>query len=334
TTKAACLNTLWQAMLRAELVGGFRYRGIVLHDAEDVAHPDELALFAAYLPQRAMVQLPVVPLLDDSSHWISGHYADEFAEQHGKTMIVREAIGAAIPSAGVACCFEREALGAVAEDRGGLPFDPGALTEDYELGIRMSRGGRGTFVRLPAANGEAAVATREHFPATFDAALSQKTRWLVGIAFQGWDRLRWRGSLADKYMFLRDRKPVPNAIAIVLAYAALTLSVLCEFARLAFPALSGFAPVVQGGTPLAALLAVTSITLVWRLVLRSIFTWRIYGWRQGLLAVPRSLVANIFSVAAAWKATGAWIALLTKDTPLSWNKTAHRFPDDDQLCAR
>lgn len=313
---------------------GFRYKAVVLHDAEDAGHRDELKIFDYLIPRRAMVQLPVVPVPDRQSRWIAGHYCDEFAEQHGKNMIVREMLGAALPSAGVACAFERAALETVAEARGGLPFDPEALTEDYELGILTSRLGRGAFVRLPAARGEGAVATREHFPATFDAALRQKTRWLVGIAFQGWDRLRWSGSIADRYMMLRDRKPVANALFIMLAYIAMMLAVLVALydwiaaSEMKLPAL------VPAGSTLAALLIATSAALVWRLLVRAGFTWKLYGAREALLSLPRSLVANVFAVMTAYRATGTWLVLLLRGRQLSWEKRAHRFPDDEALCGR
>ena len=65
------------------------------------------------------------------------------------------------------------------------------MTEDYELGLRLGGIGLKTmFVRLPVAPGSrAVVASRGHFPASLDAAVRQKARWVGGIAFAGWDRL-------------------------------------------------------------------------------------------------------------------------------------------------
>ena len=57
TTKADCLNALWRAVLRDEAIEG-PVRAIVLHDAEDVVHPDELGLIAAWLPDYHAVQIP------------------------------------------------------------------------------------------------------------------------------------------------------------------------------------------------------------------------------------------------------------------------------------
>ena len=120
-----------------------RVKAVVLHDAEDVVHSGELRVFNTLVERFALVQLPVLPLVDQASRWISGHYNDEFAEAHGKTIVVREALGAGIPSAGVGSAFSRDMLGAIADSRGGVPFDEDSLTEDYELGLRVNeRGGR------------------------------------------------------------------------------------------------------------------------------------------------------------------------------------------------
>ena len=43
------------------------------------------------------------------------------------------------------------------------------------------------------------IAIREYFPSSFRAAIHQKARWIVGISFQGWRRLGWRGGWAMKY---------------------------------------------------------------------------------------------------------------------------------------
>ncbi len=74
-------------------------------------------------------------MIQPESRWIAAHYADEFVESHAKAMVVRNALGAAIPAAGVGCGFSREALGGLDRQRhreGALgPFAPECLTEDY-----------------------------------------------------------------------------------------------------------------------------------------------------------------------------------------------------------
>lgn len=138
TTKADCLNHLWRAIIAHENRAAIRFKAVVLHDAEDIVDPHELRVFDHLIPGLAMVQLPVIPLVDPTSRWVSGHYLDEFAESHGKDVLVRGAIGAAVPSAGVACAVDREVLGRIADDATGSPFDPASMTEDYELGMKIA----------------------------------------------------------------------------------------------------------------------------------------------------------------------------------------------------
>ncbi len=98
------------------------------------------------------------------------------------------------------------ALERLAATRGGRIFDPACLTEDYENGFRLhALGCRQIFVplRLPA---DAPVATREYFPRRLRAAIRQRSRWVAGIALQGWEHHGWRAPLRQLYFFWRDRK--------------------------------------------------------------------------------------------------------------------------------
>ncbi|MEO6198892.1 MAG: glycosyltransferase [Sphingomicrobium sp.] len=200
TTKADCLNYLYDSLVAYETGHGLSAKAVVLHDAEDVVHPLELRIFDRLIEQSAVVQLPVLPLPDSGSRWISGHYCDEFAEAHVKELVVREAVGAAIPLAGVACAISRRALAALAAMQEGRPFIENSMTEDYEIGLRIGDLGLKTmFARIPARPGErGVVASRGHFPASLGAAVRQKARWLGGIALSGWDRLGWSGGFGER----------------------------------------------------------------------------------------------------------------------------------------
>ncbi len=323
TTKADCLNHLWQAVLAFEARTGLRFKAVVLHDAEDVVHAQELWVYDALIPRLALVQLPVLPLPDAGSRWISGHYLDEFAESHTKDLVVREALGAAVPSAGVATAIDRAYLGAIAAAAAGAPFDADCLTEDYELGLRIkARGGRGGLVRLRSGDDDVVVATREHFPATFDTALRQKTRWLIGIGLAGWDRLGWPGGIADRYMLVRDRKALLTALLTVAAYAVAALMLIDATLRFVLPGL----PALPYGAGLTALLWLNSALLAWRLLMRASFTAHAYGPGEGLRAIPRAVVSNIINAAAAFAAARRYRAIIRGDARLAWDKTAHRFP--------
>lgn len=325
TTKSDCLNHLWHAVVAHEAAHGLRFKAVVLHDAEDVVHPAELWVQNGLMPALAMVQLPVIPLVDPGSRWVSGHYLDEFATSHVKDIVVRAALGAGVPSAGVACAVDRNLLARIAVDAGGDPFDPTCLTEDYELGLRIKAlGGRTALVRVRCAGETEVVATREHFPASFAAATRQKTRWQLGIALAGWDRLGWPGGLADRYMLFRDRKAVAAALLTLLAYGvALLVLVDAALKRLAFADLA--LPPLLG--PLATALALFNLGLAaWRLTMRAACTSHVHGWKEGAYAVPRALVSNLINATAAWAACRRYATLLRDGQALTWDKTVHRFP--------
>ena len=323
TTKADCLNSLWVRMLADEAAERVRIKAIVLHDAEDVVHPAEVRIFDNLIERFDLVQLPVVPLVDRGSRWVSGHYLDEFATHHGKTLIAREAVGAGLPSAGVGCAFSRTMLERLAEGRDG-PFDAASLTEDYELGLRISQlGGKAAFVRLPEAPGGPPVCVRAHFPATLSAAVTQKSRWIAGIALSGWDRLGWQGGIAECWMRINDRRALFSALVVLAAYVALALNAAMMAVDVAFGLAAGPAP----SRALALLLALSAFLLVWRLLMRAVLVTRVYGWREGLRSVPRAFVGNVIDMMAARRAVGIYLRS-RRDGVVRWDKTGHRFPAD------
>src|SRR5665647_2263420 len=108
---------------------GTRFRMVLQHDAEDMVDPAALGLLDAALARVDFVQLPVLPQPQPASRWIGSHYCEEFAEAHGKAMVVRGELGVALPAAGVGCAFSRELLRAIAADtRESGPFSVDSLT--------------------------------------------------------------------------------------------------------------------------------------------------------------------------------------------------------------
>lgn len=318
TTKADCLNRLYDALCDDERRCAFRARSIVLHDAEDLVHPAALSELDAALDDADFVQLPVHPEPQDGSRWVAGHYADEFAEAHDKTMVVRDWLGAGLPSAGVGCAFSREAIERVAARRGSHhPFAADCLTEDYECGLLVAEtGGRERFLRVRDEAGRL-VATREFFPATLDAAVRQKTRWLVGIAFQGWDRLGWRLRPADLWMRVRDRRGPLTAVVLAAAYLLLLIWPVVVLAEH-----HGLVDAPRLGPVPAALVMLNTVGLVWRTGMRFIFTARSYGLAEGLRAVVRVHVSNLVAIVVGRRAVIAYIRSLLGGE-LGWDKTAH-----------
>lgn len=328
TTKADCLNHLWQAMLRHEAEDATLFKAIVLHDAEDVVHADEICLFDTMIERFDMVQLPVRPLISQQSQWIAGHYADEFAEAHGKHLVLREAIGAAVPSAGVGCAFARAMMHSIAEERGGLPFDAASLTEDYEIGLRLAeRGGRTAFIVMRDAKGDL-ICTQEHFPDRLGDAIRQKARWFVGISLAGWDRLGWRGSWREHWMRLHDRRAGLAALVLFATYiASVGYCLIAIFAAMGLIPPTDYPPAVR------LALTVTFYLMLWRLAFRFFWSTHAYGLKQGLRAIPRTIIANFVAMLAARRAIGLYIDQLRHNTVV-WEKTRHRFPGAEASTAK
>lgn len=319
TTKADCLNHLYDALVAYEAATQCDTKAVVLHDAEDVVHPLELRIFNRLLDRAAVIQLPVLPLPDPNSRWISGHYCDEFAEAHVKELVVREAVGAAIPLAGVGCAIARAPLARLAAMQEGKPFAGSSMTEDYEVGLRIGALGLKTmFVRIPARAGErGVVASRGHFPATLGCAVRQKARWLGGIALAGWDRLGWGGGLGERWMRLRDRRGPLAALLLLAAYgAALLWSQIWLAEALGAPIKARLDPT------LITLLTINGWLLAWRVLMRAGFTTSACGWREGLRSVPRLVIGNVIAMLAAARAVSLHLGGGAKH----WEKTRHIFP--------
>ncbi|MFM7027872.1 MAG: glycosyl transferase family protein [Chakrabartia sp.] len=316
TTKAACLNAIYSAMLRVESRSGRCFKAVLLHDAEDLVHADELRVVQSLIETADMVQLPVLPLLTTGSLWVSGHYLDEFALSHCRDMVVRNAVRAAIPAAGVGCAIGREALRALERGADRLPFAEDSLTEDYELGLRLGERGRpALFARIALDNARGLVATRAYFPEKLGDAVRQKARWTIGIALAGWDRLGWHTNPVENWMRLRDRRALWAALVILGGYLAFVLTL----------GLYPLAPDLARIGPWSVFWNATLIFLVWRMAIRGLCVRHHFGWRAALLSLPRTFTANIIAVMAARRAVLLYLAM-RRNGRVAWDKTCHKSP--------
>ncbi len=336
TTKADCLNNIVQAMFDFEKRAGIAFAGYALHDSEDLIGDLELRLFNHLLPAKDLIQLPVYPLPEPWGQFTAWHYADEFAEQHAKDLVVREAILGQVPSAGVGTCFSRRALLRLMEAHEGQPFDVASLTEDYEIALRLHRWDlEQVFVRFPSrpvaearrdGTESAVVAIREHFPNRFRTAVRQKSRWIIGIMLQGWRNVRWDGGALLKYFLWRDRRallghPVAflaNLLVIQLLGLALYQAVAAEPWY--------FLPVFTDNQLLMTLLWLNAFLLLNRALHRMYFVGTYYGVGPALLALPRMLWANIINFCAMVRALNQFLRA-GRGGRLAWDKTAHTFPE-------
>jgi adsorption protein B len=314
TSKADCLNWVYQHMLLFEEEARVRFDVVVTHDAEDLVHPEELRWINYYAARYDFVQTPVLPLRTSAWELTHGVYIDEFAEYHSRDMTVRAALGGFVPSCGVGTGYRRRALERLAETSVNHVFEPEALTEDYDNGLRLKRlGCTQAFVPIAPHGASDFVATREFFPRNFRAALRQRTRWVMGISLQSWQKFGWRGSAAEIYWLWRDRKGL----------LANPLSVL---ANLVF--LYGLATSVWERAPLDAIrVAEATFTLLaLRTAVRMGCVARIYGPALALGVPVRAVYANILNSAATIEAIRRFAWARLHGRPLKWLKTEHAYP--------
>ena len=316
TTKADCLNGLYRALEREETRHGLVFRTVILQDAEDMVHPAAIGVIDHAIGTTAMVQLPVRPALAGGTRFVSGHYADEFAESHTKGLVVRDALGLDLPAAGVGCAVERGMLRLLVAAGSEGPFAADSLTEDYELGFRIRRmGGGSRFLRLRDRNGEL-IATTSYFPNEIGPAARQKARWIHGIAFQGWDRLGWAGSWANRWMMLRDRRGPMAALVLGTAYLLLAIEAVLLLSGTPHADNSVWAPWLWSFATFLML------SVLWRSAWRAAFVAREYGWCEAGFAVLRIPVANVIGIMAGWRALAAYCGNL-RGAALRWDKTTH-----------
>ena len=142
---------------------------LVLYDAEDEPHPDQLeAAWRAFRqggPKLACLQAPLV-VRNGANSWLAGHFALEYAALFRGLLPWLSDRGLPMPLGGTSNHFRREALVAV----GG--WDSHNVTEDADLGIRLARTGH--------AIGTIDVPTLEEAPELWTIWLKQRTRWMKG----------------------------------------------------------------------------------------------------------------------------------------------------------
>jgi adsorption protein B len=324
TSKADCLNWIYQRMLAHEREHGIRFEVVVTHDAEDVIHPEAMHWINYYADIYDMIQVPVLPLRTSLSQWTHGIYCDEFAEFQLKDMPGRQILSGFIPSNGVGTGFTRWGMERLAADSGRI-FQPECLTEDYENGLRLHfLGCPQVFMPVRMTNNEP-MATREYFPSSRRAAIRQRTRWVTGIALQSWERHGWRGGFGTRYWMWRDRKglignPVSMFTSLLFVYGAATWvwSYLTST-----PWAMG--KVGETTSTLWLMGSTTAIQLV-HIGVRAWCTSRVYGWGFAAGVPLRAIYANYINFCATCGAIWRYGRSRVLGEPLVWLKTDHSYP--------
>ncbi len=143
---------------------------VTVYDAEDRPHPGQIAeayaMFRGASPKLACLQAPLVIDNPEKSR-LASLFAVEYSTLFDGLLPALVTLRLPLPLGGTSNHFRRTAL----EHVGG--WDPWNVTEDADLGIRLSRFGYETAtVTLP---------TLEEAPVTLAPWMRQRTRW-----FKGW----------------------------------------------------------------------------------------------------------------------------------------------------
>ena len=323
TSKGQMLNEVARKIFSYEIKLGKKFDLFLMQDSEDVLHPHSLSLLNEVSRDADFVQIPVFSFDVPKSSFVGGVYIDEFAEAHTKDLLVREAMGAAVPSAGVGTLLSRNLILGMMQAQEGCFLKEDTLTEDYHLGMMAKKlGFKSKFacVQYEKENGQTEfIATREYFPDALSASMRQKSRWTLGIAFQGSENLQWQGSVVDKYFMWRDRRSPYNSILIVLSFLLLILFVVLDQLQLGQSALQhGF---------FQSLLALNMFNMVLRLGQR-MRAVALTNARHHVMLVPlRWFVANVINVGATWKAYQQFSESKKTGQRPVWIKTEHRMPE-------
>ena len=348
TCKADCLNWIVQSIFQLEEERGIVFSGIIMHDSEDVIHPLEFHLYNYLIDRKDLIQLPVLSLERDWNEFVAGTYLDDFSEWHCKEMIVRESLTGLVPGSGVATCYSRRAIKELARLNNNQPFNTDTLTEDYEMSHRLKAiGTEQVFVMFPVlyhakrksmfsqrvktVEMKSLIATREYFPSNFRAAYRQRARWILGVSFQGWQQIGWKGGLITNYLFFRDRKGIFTSMIGFLAYL-----LAANFAALWILRHSGdefvrYPEFVQPESWVYKVIEINFWLFMNRIAQRVYFVTKLNGIVQGVMAIPRMMVGNVinfFSVCRAWK---VFLGSFITGKRATWDKTQHSFPTTSEL---
>jgi adsorption protein B len=348
SSKADNLNNVIKNILEFEREKGIRFKGIVVHDSEDLVHPYELLVENYLLNYHKAIQMPVFPLQEMPNiknvfkNIISGTYADEFAENHYTLLKSRNATNSFVPSAGTGFALSREIIDSFPDNN---IFPVGSLTEDYKLSLLLKQKGYNLHYVLEEVErlkGDGKVvrefiSTRSIFPSTYSAAVRQKSRWIYGITMQSFklkDIFRHNNlSFTSKYSLYKDWKAKfgnlllgPGYLIFMYFLLSLVLDIPTMYPRFS---LSWY------------LMIFLTLMMIERQFLRGRAVKNVYGFKSAFISVffppllPfRMFVGNIINfhaTARAWKMYLFKTNTKRKRKAPKWNKTDHEFVESRVL---
>ncbi|MDZ4776034.1 MAG: glycosyltransferase [Alphaproteobacteria bacterium] len=269
---------------------------VVVYDAEDVPDRRQLrAALDAFATGGEKLGAVQAPLLIDNGRasWISGQFAAEYAIQFLGVVPLLTHFKLPPPLGGTSNHFRRKAL----EDVGA--WDPHNVTEDADLGYRLSRFGW----RI----GDIAPPTWEEAPEKLVPWLRQRARWIKGH-LQTWlvlmrNPVRTMREMGVGAFFAMQLVLGGGLLAAVAHGPLLVFLASIPFTGMAAPHVAALTLVIVGyaTAALAALFAAAKLK----------------DPRLGLAALTMPLYWPLSTIAAAW----AVFQLVVR--PHHWSKTDH-----------
>ena len=171
------------------------------------------------------------------------------------------------------------------------------------------------------------VATREFFPRTAQSAIRQRSRWILGIGLQCWERNGWRGSAREKYWFWRDRKGLLGNPISLLSNFVFLYGILTWMAARCVGTPWGLAKYSLHPWLIDATLGI----LVIQTAVRMTCSARLYGLRFATAVPLRAVYGNWINTVATWRAVRSYAGARMRHEPLRWVKTEHAYPSRSAL---
>lgn len=323
TSKGQMLNEIVHAISATEILQKKIYDIYMLHDSEDIIHPLSLKLINYEMEKVDFLQTPVFSLPTKWTDLTRAVYIDEFTESHTKDMLVRSFLKGGVPSAGVGTAMSRLFVSEIKQLQKGDLLKEDTLTEDYHLGLMATRlGYESKFVcsYVQKKSRIDYIATREYFPASVATSIRQKTRWTLGISFQGYKNLKWSQTLVENYFLWRDRRSFLNSIVLIASYA-LTLSYISYYV------MTGSWPrLLTTDHALLGLLSLSFYLMAIRLVQRYRLVSELNGFKLALLIPARWFLANYINTLASLRAFKTYHESVKSGKRPQWVKTTHELP--------
>ena len=323
TSKGQMLNEIIRQIANIEVGKKKFYDVFMLQDSEDIIHPLSLKLVNYEMEEVDFLQTPVFSLPTKWTDLTRAVYIDEFTECHTKDMLVRSFLKGGVPSAGVGTAMSHLFVSEMRLLQKGELLKEDTLTEDYHLGLmahRLSYESKFVCSYHQKKNSVDYIATREYFPASTQTSIRQKTRWTLGISFQGYENLKWSKTLAENYFLWRDRRSFLNGILVLSSYL-LTLSYIAYFfVNNRWPDFLGADQI------LLAAISTNFYLMAIRLVQRFRLVHALNGFKLALLIPVRWVLANYINTLASFKAFKVYRNSKKTGTRPQWVKTAHELP--------